>query len=382
MRQRLLVAIALAFICSCSSDNGGSDDGDVDIGADAADVTIDAPVYDVGQLEPRAETPPDFVAVWAEFMTDEEVIDSLPLLREHHLALNLAWTVDRLDDPALFDIVGWAQAYEVPVNPWLLLEESDGYWPGSTNAQLFADTATELMDLWDERGLSPTTLIVDMEMEIERAEQLTVFLEGDTPDITGLVEFLRAGVDEEQFAEATSIYADLADAAHDRGWQVLLTTLPMILDDYEDEDDTIRQALGIPVDDIDWDVMTFQVYRTLLGRFSLSDAEPTSYLIYDYALTAIELFGERAGLDLGLVGTGVSGSPTYESPAMLLEDIEAGLAAGIPRTQIQVYNWDGIVERTPSEDWLLPVQGTPEAPPEGEATSQLRGTISALDLTN
>jgi hypothetical protein len=299
------------------------------------------------------------------------------------VALHLAWPVARLEDPVLLDLAAAAQAAGVVIRPWLLLDDADGYWPGSTNADVFATAARRLMAAWTAQDLEPTGLIIDMEMRIERTRELETLIGGEMPDIAGLLTFLAGAVDREEFAAATAVYAALADDAHSGGWQVILTTLPMLLDDRADGDDSIAQALGIPVDGIDWDRMTFQVYRTLLGRFSIGDGSPlTSFVVYDYARSALELYGDRAGMDLGLVGTGVSGSPVYADADGLRADVEAALAAGIPADRIHVYNLDGMLDRSPTAAWFEPPPTPATAPPEGSGTVSLRGTITALDAAN
>lgn len=373
--RRLILLTCLAVLPACDDDDAAPTDASVQ-----PDASADASARpECAALASRT----GYEAAWAEFLDDDGVRASFSLLCAHGVALHLAWPAARLDDAALLDVAADAQAAGVVVRPWLLLADEDGYWPGSTNAEAFATAARQLMEAWTGRGLEPSGLIVDMEMRIDRALMLTDLIGGDMPDLAGLVSFLREGVDRDQFAAATATYAALADDAHASGWTVILTTLPMVLDDPGDGDDTIVQALGIPVDGIAWDRMTFQAYRTLLGNFSIGDGPPlTPFVVYDYARTAIELYGERAGMDLGLVGTGVGGNPTYPDASELRADVEAAQAAGIPASRIHVYNLDGILERTPSEAWLTPPPDPPVAPEEGAGTVSLRGTIRALDATN
>lgn len=333
--------------------------------------------------EPLAKpAAPGFTAVWAEFLSSEELESSFPLLESRGVALNVAWPAASLADPDLLDLAASAKSAGVELRPWLLLDEADGYWPGSTNAALFSAEARELMDAWEARGLEPTALIVDMELRYDRALQVTELLAQDPPDLSGMVMLLQAGIDRDQYAAATVEYASLADDAHARGWQVHLTTLPLVLDDADDGDDDLQQAFGIPVEGVAWDVLTFQAYRTLLGGLVENVGEGsalTAFVVYDYGRDARDRFGERAGLDLGLVGAGVTESPIYAGPHELREDLEAAHAAGIPATRINVYNLDGILERSPAEAWLEPPPAEPAAPPEDPASVDVRESSKLLD---
>lgn len=345
---------------------------------------------DEGAAEDVAPEPAPMTAgvlgVWAEFMTPAQATEKLPLLRSHGLALNMAWPKDSAQSAELYALALAGEKLGVEVRPWLLLPESEGYWPGSTNAEAFAALAGSVMDRWEQEGLRPTWLIVDMELRYDRAMELQEKLGGEGPiDIAGFIAFFKEGVDEAQFAAATETYQKLVFDAHTRGWRVLLTTLPNVLDDYADGDDSLRQALGVPIDDIAWDLMTFQAYTTLMaGLFEplLDGKAVTSFMVYDYALTAKQLFGHRAGLDLGLVGSGVGGSPIYSSPEDLRADIEAAHAAGVPPERINVYNLDGMIDRGTPESWLTSPTASPSAPPPDEGTAVIRGTIKTLDATN
>ncbi len=321
--------------------------------------------------------PAGFGSTWAEFLTPAALTDALPLLHAHSVTANVAWPAAKEQWSERLDLAEAAEARGVQVDPWLLLDDADGYWPGSTNALSFRDSAVALMDAWSARGLQPTTLIVDMELRKDRADELSSLLGSETSDLPGVVELLRSGVDEKGYAEATSIYRDLVDEAHDRGFRVHLTTLPQVLDDYADGDDDLRQAFGIPVEGIEWDSVSFQAYRTLFGDLLGASALPSAYFVYSYGRDAMTRFGERAGLDVGLVGEGVTASSTYGSGADLAADLGAARAAGVPRDRVVVYNLDGILERTPTEQWLEDPAG--ELPAQDEATVSIRGQVALLD---
>lgn len=324
---------------------------------------------------------PGFGAVWAEFLPPSELEATLPLLESRGLAVNVAWT-GMPNDPALLDLTETATSAGVTLRPWLLLPESDGYWPGATNATEFSTKARGLMDAWDARGLAPSALIVDMELRYDLAVQVTEHLAKEPPDLAAVIALMQGNIDRDRFTAATTEYAALADEAHDRGWQVHLTTLPTVLDDDADGDDDLRQALGIPVEGIAWDVMTFQAYRTLLGELVAGSGSgpPTAFVVYDYGRDARERYGERAGLDLGLVGAGVTDSPVYAGPVELREDVEAAHAAGVPAAQINVYNLDGMLDRGPAESWLEAPAKSPAAPAEDPASLDVRESAALLDL--
>lgn len=333
-----------------------------------------------GDDDPPPPAPASFEAAWVEFMTPAEIGAELPLLGERRVAVNLAWHASAVDDPARIALVHDAEAAGVRINPWLLLAEDDGYWPGSTNAELFDAAARALMDEWQAAGLAPTTLLVDMELPFAQAQQLTTLLTTAPVDIAAVVALFRANIDRPRFAAATAVFAALVDDAHARGWKVALTTLPQMIDDYADGDDDLRQAFTIPIDGIAWDALTFQAYRTLFGDLSaaMDVPPPTAYFVYRYAQKARELFGELGGVDVGLVGAGVTESTTYAGPAELQQDVAAALAAGVPRAAIQVYNLDGMYQRGPATAWLEPAPAL-APPPEDEATQSLVDTDEALD---
>jgi hypothetical protein len=299
--------------------------------------------------------PAGFGIVASEFMPLTEIEASLPLLASYGVGFVLDWPSTEVASSERFALVRKANALGIEVRPWLLLPVEQGYWPNATNAREYDRFARQLIDSWLSLGLSPATLVVDMELPIARAHQLAALITaGDT---AGVTSFLRAGIDRVQYAEATRIYRELAVYAHARGFRVELSTLMQVLDDYVDGDDGLRQALNIPVAGIAWDVCSFQLYRTLNPSLVGPSVPPaTSYFVLDYALLARTLFGSRAGVTLGFTEPGdlAPELPVYSSPAQLREDVDAATLAGIARKNIGVYNLRGITRRAPSAQWFVP----------------------------
>jgi hypothetical protein len=325
--------------------------------------------------------PAGFGFVSSEFTSLSEVEASLPLLASHGVGFVLDWMSTELANPERLALVRKANAQGIEVRPWLLLPREQGYWPNATNARAYDQSARQLIDTWLAAGLAPTTLVVDMEPSIARAEQLAVLVLAGDPD--AVIAFLNAGIDRTQYAAATRIYRDLVGYAHTRGFRVELTTLMQVLDDYLDGDDGLRQALNVPVAGIAWDACSFQLYRTLNPLVLPSVPPASSYFVYDYALLARTLFGSRAGVAVGVTEPGdlAPDAPSYRDPSELRQDVDAASLAGIERRNIGVYNLRGITRRASRDAWFAPRSLIALPPPPDAATLLTRFNTVRIDLS-
>lgn len=334
--------------------------------------------------EPRAKLgvrPAGFGVVSSEFTSPTEVEASLPLLATHGVGFVLDWPSTDVGSHERLALVRKANALGIEVRPWLLLPRDQGYWPNATNARAYDVSARQLIDTWLAAGLAPSTLVVDMELPLARAEQLAaLILAGDTEGVT---RFLKAGIDRAQYAEASRIYRDLVVHAHARGFRVELSTLMQVLDDYLDGDDGLRQALNIPVAGIAWDTYSFQLYRTLNPLVMPASVPPaSSYFVFDYAVLARTLFGSRAGVGLGVTDPGelAPDAPSYTNPAQLRDDVDAAALAGIDRRNVGVYNLRGITRRASPASWFVPRSLVTLPPLPDAATLLTRFNTVRLDL--
>jgi hypothetical protein len=326
-----------------------------------------------------------------------DLANHLDLLQGRGIAIVLHWKAENIDDPQRWDVVDAALARGIPVWPWLTLPEdnpqdpstysSTGYFPNTSNYESWISYSQFLMFLWRHRGLPATTMVVDMEIRKERLirfQQLT----NSAASPTEVRDFLQAGVDRARYEEALQGFRDYVNYAHSLGFKVNLTTLLPILDDYNDGDDSYRQAFGVPLENSPndpsataWDEISFQAQRSLYQK---SYPGMTSFFVYDYAQMARRIFGSRAGVGLGETDAGISIDPTivYQSGDELRLDVEAALAAGVLAERIGVYSFLGMYQRPPAESWFQSPQTS--SPPARDSvlngTQALHNAALALDL--
>lgn len=253
------------------------------------------------------------------------------------------------------------------------------------NAPLTRKALTETMDFLESNGFPSRVLVVDLEPPVAWWDSLAqAASEGG---MSAVVHFLKSKIDREGFYAAKAEYAAMLEEAHARGFFVVAAVLPMILDDLEDGDETIQQMLHTPVDGLDWDVIAFQVYRSLFigaARQLGIASDFTPYLVASYARTALERYGERAAVVLGTIKGSIKGPDLfgwggYDEPAPLLADLEAALSAGLQRKQIHVFALSGILGREDKDAWLSLSKPSGILPPPDRVTEKTRALFRLLD---
>jgi len=284
-------------------------------------------------------------------LTYADVIQALPALAAYEVDLGIAIQAHKLGHPEdmeeFFEVVQAATDRGIRVLPWLVLDFCDGYFPGTTNANVFIPAARELLDQWEAHGFAPTGLFFDMELRWERARDVRAAAEAGLLDSAAMLARMTLWKNPLQFAFARYLYARFVDELHARGWEAHLSTSGAIIDDFFDGDAGIRRAWGIPVEGIDWDEIHVQLYRSL---FDQQSPGLTPFFVYDYLISWRTRFpGVPIAVDIGLTHPGPvfpDGGVTRD-PGDLIADAEAALAAGIPRDRIGTYNLKGLLEGAP-----------------------------------
>jgi hypothetical protein len=309
-------------------------------------------------------------AVWAEFLSFSDVEATLPLLSAHNIALHLAIEETDLSNPTLVDLLITAQTLGVEVRAWLLVPHEEGYWACEENADEFYNFTVEFIAWCDTHELNIEWIIIDL----EPSWQLTHKLINNITDGNYLnaLATVVSNINPGQFYNAAGSYQLLVDYAHTNGFKVHCVTYPIVLDDLEDDDVALQDALNIPVTPVGWDEISFMVYRStyneLVGMGDLS-----SYLVYSYALDAYEYYGDSAAIDIGIVD-----HLGYEK-AMMDEDIDSCYQAYV--NKIHVYSLDRMVATGELDTWLeFPTTTSGEVPAVSGYVTLMRLGIQIFDL--
>lgn len=271
--------------------------------------------------------------------------------------------------------------------------KTTGYFANQSNAVEYVAKLTALKNAFQDRHPGKKArLLIDMEI---RKELMPLYDPTDTP--ANQVDFFtrygglgRAA----EYNAALTTYKDFVASVRSAGWDIDVSTFVQMLDDYADGDASLRHAYGAVLDDprvpgaTNWSRMYIQAFTTLYGEM----LPMTNYFVYDYARLAKNVFGSKASVDVGLTHGGIDPTaPTYWSPIPLAQDTSAALAAGIPRTQIEVYSYFGFYDdivptlaNRPTiaahiEDWMFPVIAINFPPPADVGTGVFRSLNHAAD---
>ena len=195
-------------------------------------------------------------------------------------------------------------------------------------------------------------------------------------NILGALRLLFDNRDVDSYQVALDKYAEMAETLHGLGFKVMVVTIPIVLDDILDGDSMIQDVMNIPVDQVPWDEFSFMAYTTTFSR--LLRTELSSNLVYSYGRDAVKACGEKAAIDLGVIGH----AGMVEGEGMTdVEEIRAqvGAAKEAGLTRIHAYSLDGIVHLDEQDAWYEAFQA-PQRPADKEPLVRLfRFALKTLD---
>jgi hypothetical protein len=138
----------------------------------------------------------------------------------------------------------------------------------------------------------------------------------------------------------------------------------------------IQDVMNIPVDQVPWDEFSFMAYTTTFSRFL--QTELSSDLVHSYGLDAVMAYGEKAAIDLGIIGhEGMVAEEGMTDVEEIRAQVGAAKEAGL--TRIHAYSLDGIVHLDEQDPWYESFQAPPIPPEEEVAVSVFRGVLQFLD---
>ena len=237
----------------------------------------------------------------------------------------------------LLNLLEEAQERGIRTTLWPLLSTDQGPWANEGNAPLFTALVEEMMDWLDQQGLHPEWIAVNME---NSAAQMGIIKEYFyNGEFQALIELLLGNIDRDRFEEAVEDYRQLVHRIHGRGYKVMVTTYPFMMDDFHDGDPDFQDMANVPLSGIEWDALTFTTYRTAYSGDLGVEFSPS--MVYEYGRVAKKLFGDRARLAVGMIGLTDHGEG-YASPEDLALDISAAKAAGI--SEIDLFHLGGMIK--------------------------------------
>jgi hypothetical protein len=315
----------------------------------------------------------DRLSMWSEFVDADSVESRMAQAAELGVNVNLAIKAGEVD--ILAPGCEAAAAHDVQLMLWPLLSEEDGYWPNQGNASAYRAFVNELLGKVSHDCPQLFGVAVDMEPPLQTMDALTA----PNADIVEMVSMLVDGIDEQAFASGRETMASVCADIQAAGLHCRLTTLPMLVDDLADGDEGIAKALHIPIRDVGWDSLGFQVYRSLFETYALDeDAVFTSGLVASYVADIKGEWGGRAAIDLGTTGGGMVEHGGLDSAEQMQADIAAALYGGVDIGRISVYSLEGLDDYADASDWVVIPSPTASVPTS--ATTDVRTLIQTLDL--
>jgi hypothetical protein len=313
--------------------------------------------------------------VWAEDMGPAEIEPLLADLGTLGLRLYLALPAARVGDPEIARLTRQAADSGVETRAWILLADADGYWIGKHNARLGKEAVLALIR-WQDMPGGPCFrgLSIDLEPSLLRTIELRQLVRTHPWRAPG---WLRRNLGPRDLDRARCELDQALRQARASGFHLHAVSYPMVLDQ-SSASTALEDALDLVVTGLDWDEISVMVYETVFAQFLGRWLGPS--LIHAYAESAVRRWGERAGLDLGVVGDrGVAIDPgrRYPAPEILHADVAAALAAGIPVSRIRVYGLAGIAPELGR--WLNFDKIVPKKPSWSPGVASLRMLVRLAD---
>ncbi len=305
-----------------------------------------------GPDEPSAQPdlPRETRAAYSETREFVMVEQSLGDLDTHGIELVQAFRPEDLRSPALRSLILASGARQIPFRAWITLPHEQGYWINESNLDPTGEAVDALLAWVAEEDLPVGWVTFDLEPAFDYSNQIREATQqaAATSSPDQLIELLASHVDPNGYEVARAKLQGIVERIHRAGLRAHAVTNPPVLDDLADGDTDLQDAFDTPVQGIDWDEVTFMVYRS---SFADLGTAVTPELFYSYGLDAVAGFGGRAGLDFGIIESKPDGSDHgYTDPALMRQDVAQAKAAGI--LHLNLYSFERARVRGNVDAWL------------------------------
>ncbi|HPR67899.1 MAG TPA: hypothetical protein PLJ99_01255 [Kiritimatiellia bacterium] len=234
------------------------------------------------------------LGVWCEFMPYAEVAAHLPALAEYDCDLILHVERESFGDPDFPRLLRAAEKAGVGVDAWLLLPYEEHLYVGQASVAAVRGLARQAADFFDRHRLKVRAFVFDCEPSPLLGAEL--FAAARRGNLKGLAAIVRRELDAEAFERDTAEINALVAELRGRGYAVDGAANRAFLDAQSRGNVALEDGLNAPVSAVGWDALSFITYR-----YQASALDYVA-MLNRYATLGRRLYGERAAMDVGLLG--------------------------------------------------------------------------------
>lgn len=311
-------------------------------------------------ITPAAPAP--HLSIWCEFMPYKEVETILPALARHNCDLLLHVGREDIGNADLVALCRAARSQGVGISAWLLLPYDEHLYVGEATADPIRDFSLEFVDWSKKENLGIDWVVFDCEPSPLLGKKL--FASVRHGRVMALAHILRDETQPVQFSESVAKLNRLINELHGRGVKVMGAANRVFLDFMRHENTVVQDSLNAPFSMIHWDRTSFITYR-----YKASQAQYVG-MVNRYADFAHRFFGDKAALDLGLLGD-QRDFPEHRERAELFSggdyfisyldgmkstfDLQevVGVSLGHGVTHVNLYSLEGAVDSVAGLDYWL-----------------------------
>ena len=305
---------------------------------------------------------PLHLSIWCEFMPYREVTPTLPTLKRYDCDLLLHVGREDIGNADLIALCRAARSNGVHVAAWFLLPYDEHLYVGETTANAIRDFSLHFVDWAQKENLGIDWVVFDCEPSPLLGGKL--FATVRRGSVIALARILRGETDPALFSESVEKLNQLIDDLHSRGFKVMGAANRVFLDFMRHGNIDVQDSLNAPFSMLRWDRASFITYR-----YKASQVQYVG-MVNRYAELARQRFGDKAALDLGLLGDqrnfpehqeraelfgGGSYFVSYLDGMRSIDDLREVVGVALSRdvTHINLYSLDGAVDSVAGLDcWL------------------------------
>lgn len=289
--------------------------------------------------------------IYSEMLSWDALVSSDVLDLVRHYSLELVVAVRPCDGDSLARLLERTHARGIFTSVWPMLPDADGRWVSCENVFLFERFCEQLWTDILSRRSERLGILFDLEPPIS---DVKTFLSG------ALKPFWNRRGAYGNFALAAESLARTARRFASRGVEVSCAVVPFIVLDTPHRKG-FQYLLGTPVSSADYDVLSPMLYTSMIEGYSrgLLGRPDALALLYRFSERAFRLWGARASVSLGVVGTGALGTePVYRDASELEMDVAVALCSGV--RDLSLFDLAGVLSREPGSAWLGAFTKTPK----------------------